>query len=648
MCFLLSLRKLNPAGSHDNRRPLFDLCTFVPCKEQESLPGSRLPTPIDKLLLCSRLPQVGSKLVKQFGGSLWVDRMEYSQIIAPLIDYGTTETPTRTLGPIHNTCGLLVHLRSLDRSGRWPFDHVSQQCHYGRRSPTLSTLSRMKKEGHLTGASTAYGTSTASSTTSVASASENSDNGNGTEHAVGIMTQEHISISIPPTSTNSSTEDDFISLSEYGSDWSSFESPTPVTASCDSSHEADHTVMQQPSEGHQERKRGRYAGSHSLQPQHPKPRTTTTASSKPRTTTIKSPAALLKKNKQRRKKYAVILENSKTTATNSSLSTSEVPTFSPAQPEECEPPAYLTPENTLKYKEVAIRKKEYLDKANTSDRKWRRQRMLKNSLRMDKQMQKMGDEVGTITSDNLAHNSALEVKADQYQLDLFILHCMKLRGYLQLTHEFEKKSGECLKFSESKDYISAFTSLPPVVVSVFSAFESLLHDPEECAQKLAAINELHLADSISAVTQFFTWIDKRIIQPELQSKQQIPALTCSEVAVILSSLNTVTEHNTANYGSEACGGRRVARIDRIGHSRYVISAVFARRALKSFVLDLLTCTPSFLDAKKVIDTNGMKNYLCFSSGSDSDGFLSFKCAKMIPVPEIEMLTQHREYPASAD
>ncbi|KAH3760160.1 sel1 repeat family protein [Pelomyxa schiedti] len=49
------------AGSHDNRRPLFDLCAFVPCKEQESLPGSRLPTLIDKLLLCSRLPLVGSK-----------------------------------------------------------------------------------------------------------------------------------------------------------------------------------------------------------------------------------------------------------------------------------------------------------------------------------------------------------------------------------------------------------------------------------------------------------------------------------------------------------------------------------------------------------------------------------------------------------
>ncbi|KAH3761324.1 hypothetical protein Pelo_6831 [Pelomyxa schiedti] len=75
----------------------------------------------------------------------------------------------------------------------------------------------MKKEGHLTGASTAYGTSTASNN-AVTSASENSDNGNGTEHAVGIMTQEHISISIPPTSTNSSTEDDFISLSEHGSD----------------------------------------------------------------------------------------------------------------------------------------------------------------------------------------------------------------------------------------------------------------------------------------------------------------------------------------------------------------------------------------------------------------------------------------------
>ncbi|KAH3744277.1 hypothetical protein Pelo_14313 [Pelomyxa schiedti] len=31
-----------------------------------------------------------------------------------------------------------------------------------------------------------------------------------------------------------------------------------------------------------------------------------------------------------------------------------------------------------------------------------------------------------------------------------------------------------------------------------------------------------------AVKQFFTWIDKRIIQPELQSKQQLPARTCSE------------------------------------------------------------------------------------------------------------------------
>ncbi|KAH3744791.1 hypothetical protein Pelo_13796 [Pelomyxa schiedti] len=50
------------AGSHDNRRPLFDIFAFVPCKEQESLPGSRLSTPIDKLLLCSRLPLVGSKL----------------------------------------------------------------------------------------------------------------------------------------------------------------------------------------------------------------------------------------------------------------------------------------------------------------------------------------------------------------------------------------------------------------------------------------------------------------------------------------------------------------------------------------------------------------------------------------------------------
>ncbi|KAH3745772.1 hypothetical protein Pelo_12853 [Pelomyxa schiedti] len=373
--------------------------------------------------------------------------------------------PTRTLGPIHNTCGLMV---TCDPS-------IYRAVGLSTTFPNSATI--------MTGASTAYGTSTASSTTRVASASENCDN--GTEHAVGIMTQEHISISIPPTSTNSSTEDDFISLSEYGSDWSSFESPTPVTASCDSSHEADHTVMQQPSEGHQERKRGRYAGSHSLQPQHPKPRTTTTASSKPRTTTIKSPAALLKKNKQRRKKYAVILENSKTTATNSSLSTSEVPTFSPAQPEECEPPAYWTPENTLKYKELAIRKKEYLDKANTSDRKWvmKPERLL------------------VIIWHIIQH--ALEEKADQYQLDLFILHCMKLRGYLQLTHEFEKKSGV---FFDCAHFRSLMEGLK---FSHLGLYQLLTHQ--------GGLGE--------AVKQFLTWIDKRIIQPELQSKQKLPALT---------------------------------------------------------------------------------------------------------------------------
>ncbi|KAH3761517.1 hypothetical protein Pelo_6667 [Pelomyxa schiedti] len=242
----------------------------------------------------------------------------------------------------------------------------------------------------LPSTSAAHGTSTtASSTTRTASASASASTENGedgTGHVVGMM-QDPVSISIPPISTNSSSQDDFISLSEYGgADWRSFENslvvtknPTPVTATCDSSHEPDQTVTQQLSEGHQhidfsqpisyhhpQRKRGRYTGFHSSQPQENHPNdskahnknklgTTTTAASKP--TTIRSPAALVKKNKQHCEKYTAIL-NSSTTSTTS---------FSTSEPEECKLSPYLTPEDALNYKELAIRKQEYLDKAHTSD-----------------------------------------------------------------------------------------------------------------------------------------------------------------------------------------------------------------------------------------------------------------------------------------
>ncbi|KAH3757370.1 hypothetical protein Pelo_10798 [Pelomyxa schiedti] len=143
-------------------------------------------------------------------------------------------------------------------------------------------------------------------------------------------------------------------------------------------------------------------------------------------------------------------------------------------------------------------------------------------------------------------------REQQRQLDLCILHGLKLRGFSELMHEFEKKSGVFfddahfkslmaeLRFLESKNYLSAFTRLPPAADSVFAAFESLLHDPEECAQKLATLNESLLSDSVSrgpdeAAKQFSMWIDRRIIQPELHSKLKFPALNLSDTAVLCPS-----------------------------------------------------------------------------------------------------------------